>query len=93
MRGRQAPVGSRPTGWDGRLSQPADPVLLVQHYAPLATALRRGLEEEGIVTHLARSDAEADGRARGIRYAGAVVAWNIPGEGGAALVRAERGRA
>jgi DNA-binding response OmpR family regulator len=66
------------------------PILLVEHYLPLARALRRGLEEEGIVTHLARDDVEADAQARAVPYAAVLVDWNLPGKGGAALVRGWR---
>jgi DNA-binding response OmpR family regulator len=66
------------------------PILLVEHYLPLARPLVRGLEEEGIVTHLARDDAEAATLARTTLYAALVVDWNIPRHGGAALVRAWR---
>jgi DNA-binding response OmpR family regulator len=65
-------------------------VLLVEPYLPLAKPLLRGLAEEGIVAHLARDDAEADALARATRYAVAVVAWNVPRNGGAALVRGWR---
>jgi two-component system response regulator BasR len=63
------------------------PVLLVEHYPPLARALLRGLREEGIVTHWARDDGEADVRARAAPYSAVVVNWNVPRTGGAALVR------
>jgi len=66
------------------------PVLLVVSYLPLARALLQGLEEEGIVTHLATTDLEADARLRTTRYAALVAAWNIPREGAAALVRSWR---
>ncbi len=69
---------------------PNVPVLLVVSYLPLARALVQGLQEEGIVTHLATSDAEADARLRTTSYAAVVVTWNIPREGGPALVRSWR---
>jgi two-component system response regulator QseB len=62
-------------------------ILLVEHYLPLAKALMRGLEEEGIVTHLAREDVQAAARARSMEYAAMVVDWNIPRNGGTTLVR------
>jgi DNA-binding response OmpR family regulator len=62
-------------------------VLLVEHYAPLARALVRGLGEEGIVLHWAPDDVEADVRLRAGPCAAAVVAWNVPRQGGPALVR------
>ena len=34
-------------------------ILLVEHYAPLARALVRGLAEEGIAVQVARDDVEA----------------------------------
>jgi two-component system response regulator BasR len=63
------------------------PILLVEHYLPLAQALRRGLEEEGIVTHVARDEVEAYARAHAAPYAAALVDWRVPRKGGAALVR------
>jgi two-component system, OmpR family, response regulator len=65
-------------------------VLLVERYAPLARAIVRGLEEEGIVTHWVRDDVEADVRVRAAPYAAAAVGWNVPRQGGAALVRGWR---
>jgi DNA-binding response OmpR family regulator len=66
------------------------PILLVEHYLPLARPIVCGLEEEGIVTHLARDDVEADRRARSTLYAALVINWNIPRHGAAALIRAWR---
>jgi DNA-binding response OmpR family regulator len=66
------------------------PVLLVEHYLPLAKPLLCGLEEDGIVTHLARNDLEADALARAVCYAAVVVDWHIPRRGGLALVRGWR---
>jgi two-component system, OmpR family, response regulator len=63
------------------------PILLVEHFLPLAKPLLRGLEEEGIVAHLARDDAEARLRVQETLYAALVVDWNVPRQGGAALVR------
>jgi two-component system OmpR family response regulator len=65
-------------------------VLLVEHHLPLAKAIMRGLEEEGIDAHLARNDAEGEARARSIAYAALLVDWRVPHRGGAALVRAWR---
>ena len=81
-------AGRRPA--EVRERGPARPVLLVEHYLPLARAVQRGLEEEGIVTHLATNNAEADARLRNAPYAAAVVGWNIPRGGGPALVRGWR---
>jgi DNA-binding response OmpR family regulator len=69
---------------------PAGPILLVEHYPLLAKPLVRGLEEEGIVAHLARDDGEAEVRVRAMPYAAVVLDWNIPRRGGAALVRGWR---
>jgi two-component system OmpR family response regulator len=65
-------------------------ILLVEPYSPLARALVRGLEEEGITAHVARDDVEADVRARTMPYAALLVNWNVPRKGGAALVRGWR---
>jgi two-component system OmpR family response regulator len=65
-------------------------VLLVEHHLPLAKAVMRGLEEEGIDAHLARNDAEGEARSRSIAYAALLVDWRIPQRGGAALVRSWR---
>ena len=62
-------------------------ILLVEHYAPLARALVRGLAEEGIAVQVARDDVEADVRARAVPYAALVVDWNVPRKGGVALVQ------
>jgi DNA-binding response OmpR family regulator len=62
-------------------------VLLVEHYLPLARALQRGLEEEGIPTDLAQDDKEGEARLRSGCYRAVVVNWRIPQRGGAALVR------
>jgi two-component system response regulator QseB len=91
MRGYSTASANRlPRLADGRAGGPKLPVLLVVAYPPLARALVQGLEEEGIVTHLATTDLEADARLRTTRYAAVVVAWNIPREGGPALVRGWR---
>ena len=66
------------------------PILLVEHYPPLARALVRGLEEEGIAVHVAQDDVEAEVRARAVPYAAVVVDWNVPRKGGADLVRGLR---
>jgi DNA-binding response OmpR family regulator len=63
------------------------PVLLVEHYSPLARPVLRGLEEEGIAAHLAGDDLEADALARTFPYAALLIDWRIPRAGGAALVR------
>jgi DNA-binding response OmpR family regulator len=65
-------------------------VLLVEHHLPLARAIMRGLEEEGIDAHLARNDAEADARVRSIAYDALLVDWRVPQRGGAALVHSWR---
>src|SRR5205823_6311360 len=65
-------------------------ILLVERYAPLARALMRGLQEEGFTPHWTRDDLEAGGRLRATPYAAAVVGWNAPRHGGAALVRSWR---
>jgi DNA-binding response OmpR family regulator len=67
-------------------------VLVVEDYMPLARPLVRGLEEEGIAAHLARSDEEGDARVRTGCYEAVVVDWNIPHQGGAALIRRWRDR-
>ncbi|MCI0457507.1 MAG: response regulator [Gemmataceae bacterium] len=91
MRGPTPPPASRQARpLDTHDRGPNLPVLLVVSYLPLARALLQGLQEEGIVTHLATTDAEADARLRTTRYAAIVVAWNIPREGGPALVRSWR---
>ena len=63
------------------------PILLVEPYPLLIKPLVRGLAEEGIVTHTARNDEEADARIRSVTYAAVVVNWNVPRCGGDALVR------
>jgi DNA-binding response OmpR family regulator len=83
-----ADLWARP--WEVRQRGSSRPILLVEHYSLLAKPLMRGLEEEGIVTHLARSDAEGDARVRATPYAAVVVDWHIPRQGGAALVRSWR---
>jgi DNA-binding response OmpR family regulator len=65
-------------------------ILIVEHHLPLARAIMRGLEEEGIAAHLARDDAEADARIRSIAYAALLVDWRVPRRGGAPLVRSWR---
>src|SRR5438105_3843018 len=65
-------------------------ILLLEHHLPLARAVMRGLEEEGIAAHLARDDAEGDARVRSIAYAALLVDWRVPRRGGAALVRSWR---
>ena len=65
-------------------------VLLVEHHLPLARAIMRGLEEEGIDAHLARNDSEADARGRSISYDALLVDWRVPQRGGAALVHGWR---
>ena len=66
------------------------PVLLVEHYLPLANAVIRGLREEGIDVHLAATDVECEAQAWKIAYAAIVVDWRIPHQGGAELVRRYR---
>src|SRR5262245_56486553 len=66
------------------------PILLVEHYLPLAKPLMRGLAEEGIVAHLARTDVEGDARARALCYAAVVVDWHVPRSGGVALIQGWR---
>jgi DNA-binding response OmpR family regulator len=62
-------------------------LLLVEPYPHLARALVRGLQEEGIATHWVRDEVEADVRLRSFPYAGLLVNWNVPANGGHALVR------
>jgi two-component system response regulator BasR len=68
-------------------AEPPLPILLLEPYRLLAKPLVRGLAEEGIVAHVARSDAEADARMRATSYAAVVVDWNVHRQGSAALVR------
>ncbi len=66
------------------------PILLVEHHGPLARALLRAFEEEGIVAHRAGDDVEGDALARSIPYAAVVIDWKVPRAGAAALVRGWR---
>jgi DNA-binding response OmpR family regulator len=75
---------------EAREAGPASPILLVEHYRPLAKPLLRGLEEEGVVAHHARNDGEAEERVRSHSYAAVVVNWSIPRQGGVELVRGWR---
>jgi DNA-binding response OmpR family regulator len=65
-------------------------VLLVEPSVPLARAVLRGLEEEGIAAQLARDDTEADARVRAGGYRAVIVDWQVPRVGGVALVRSWR---
>jgi two-component system OmpR family response regulator len=75
---------------EAREEAPAGPILLVEHYRPLAKPLLRGLEDEGVVAHLARTDGEAQERALSCPYAAVVVNWSVPRQGGVELVRSWR---
>ena|SRR5438105_3299623 len=68
------------------------PVLLVEYHLPLARSVRRGLAEEGIATHLARNDEEADALVWATAYDALLVDWKVPRCGGAALARGWRRR-
>jgi len=62
-------------------------VLLVEAYSPLAKPLMLVLAEEGFVVHLARDDEQASTLAHAARYVAFLVDWNVPRNGGLALVR------
>jgi DNA-binding response OmpR family regulator len=67
-------------------------LLLVEPYAPLARALRRGLQEEGFVVDEARDRAEAEARLGGAAYDGVVIDLDPPAGEGLRLLRAWRGQ-
>jgi DNA-binding response OmpR family regulator len=65
-------------------------VLLVEDHRPMADALQRGLEEEGLAVDLAGDGEEADHKARATPYDGIVLDLMLPKKDGLTLLRGWR---
>src|SRR5438552_10903200 len=65
-------------------------VLLVEDHAPLARALKQGLEEEGYAVDWAANGEEADFKARGSTYDVVVLDLMLPKVDGLTLLKAWR---
>jgi DNA-binding response OmpR family regulator len=62
-------------------------VLLVEDHRPMADALQRGLEEEGLAVDLAGDGEEADHKARATPYDAIVLDLMLPKKDGLTLLR------